>query len=228
MTFDRKTYAREYARRARGKAWLQKAESATKCPRSLANGRRCKWPLENRMVNGVTEPFCAQCDRKARGICIDCKSAPVYGQIRKALRCQTCAKLERAAAEDRWKKRHPGTVRRQWHKRKKRLLANPDLRARELERKRAWRLAMPTKKAKYNRQWAQTERARAYQKEYRARYRALRADVERERQRRLRRGEIVTHACLGCRTPIRGRPKMCPTCKQKQMKEARALLMGAA
>lgn len=225
---DRRTYAREYARRKRNERWAAAAESETLCPRSLGNGHPCNYPLENRVVDRRTVPFCAQCDRKARGICIDCKTEPVEGLARKALRCALCKKFERAAAEDRWRKRHPGKVRQQWRARKRRLLADPVKRADELSRKKAWRLANPTRKKKYAKAYNRSESARAYQRAYRARKGAERASAERERLRRVRRGETVTHACVGCGAAIAGRPKKCEDCRARSVRAGRAVLFAHA
>lgn len=228
MSVDKRTYHREYARRKRREAWAQVAETKERCPAMLANQRRCGWRLENRLVAGVTVPFCAQCDRKARGICLDCQREPVVGTVGRALRCSGCQVIERYAAQERYHERHPAKRRRQWQRRKKRFLANPELHRAQLERKRLWRQASPKAKARYAKQYNQTESAKRYYKAYReARREHLRAQA-RMYQAAKARGERLTHPCMVCRTPVSGRAKKCDVCRRAQYTAARAALTGAA
>lgn len=221
-------YQREYARRKRRGAWLRAAVHAVRCPAMLSNQKPCRWPLTNRLVNGVTTPFCAQCDRKARGICLECRSEPVRGTVGKALRCTACQKRVRHDHAQKYRKRHPGKIRRQWRRRKARMLKNPVLRQAVLERKKLWRLANPKAVRRHKMRDNRTERAREYQKAYRERMRRLRAANELVRYHQRRRGEVVTHPCVKCRAAISGRAKKCEGCRTTEYRAARALLIGAA
>jgi len=217
-----------YAARRRREQWIAKAESRTTCPAVLGNRVKCGWPLENRLVNGVTEPFCPQCDRKRRGICLDCKSERVDGTPGKALRCRHCAKLEHVAAENRWRKKHPGKVRQQWRRRREKMRADGSYAAKVLERKKLWRLAMPTRVREHKKKWNSSEHARQYQRDYRARMAEERRTRERERCRMRARGLTMTHPCTSCGVELTGRPKKCETCRRRDFRAARAILTGAA
>ncbi len=225
---DRRTYAREYARKRRRQRWAERAAAAEKCPANLGRGRPCRWPLESRVVAGHTVPFCAQCDRKARGVCIDCKAAPVNGTARKALRCRACAKLERFAAQARYRKRHPGRVRAKWRARLKRLMADPEAHAKRIAAGKLWRLANPKKKAAYAKAWNQSATARAYHAEYRAKWSAERRERERERARLRKQGVVLSHPCVACGASITGRPKKCEACARAAYVHARHALTGMA
>lgn len=224
MSFDRRTYAREYARKRRRARWTEIAMNSERCPAMLGNKKPCRAPLQNR---GGT-PFCPRCDLKARGLCIDCGTAPVDGEPRKALRCRTCKKLERAAAEDRWKKKHPGRVKAQWKRRKRRWQERPEEHAEALKRKRLWRQANPTRVRNSKGAWGRSAAARAYQKAYRARLSAERRERERERARLRKLGIIMTHPCTGCGAPLTGRSKKCDGCIRSAFTKARAILTGMA
>lgn len=226
--FDRRTYQREYARKRRRQAWAAVAESEMHCPALLGNRKPCGWPLQNRRVNGVTVPFCEQCDRKARGICIDCQQEPVVGTVGKALRCAACKRKEVWAAQRRYADRHPGKIRKQWKRRKARLLKDPAARQASLERKRLWRLASPKAKRRYAAQWNASESCKAYMRAYREARREQIAARERERQRMRARGETPTHPCVVCSTPITGRSKKCEPCRTSAYRAARQALTGRA
>jgi len=204
------------------------AEAETLCPALLGNNKPCRWPLQSRLVGGVTVPFCAQCDRKARGVCIDCKAEPVVGTFGKALRCGGCRKLERMAAGQRFKDRHPGKIRAQWRRRKRRLLADPVARQASLERKRLWRLASPKAKRRYAKQWNESPTAKAYHKAYREARRETLAAKAREYGAAVARGETPTHPCVTCGAPVAGRAKKCEPCRTAAYQMARAALTGVA
>lgn len=226
--FDRRRYQREYARKRRRAAWAVIAEAESNCPALLGNRKPCRWPLENRRVGGVTVPYCAQCDRKARGICIDCKAVPVVGTVGKALRCGACKKLEGMAALGRYKDRHPGKIRAQWKRRKKRLLKDPVAYQAMLARKKLWRLASPKAKRRYAKQWNKSASCKAYMKAYREARREQIAERERERQRMLSRGETPTHRCVACQALVTGRAKKCELCRTSTYRAAREALTGRA
>jgi hypothetical protein len=180
---DRTTYAREYARRRRDQQWEQDAMRAARCPRWLARGKRCNTLLKSRFVDGETKPWCPTCDCKSRGVCIDCRKAPVDGQPRKALRCALCKKIERQDATRRWVENNPGALKKSWQRRKKRLHADPTQRAQELERKKLWRHARPEKVREQKRAYAERNREKllAYHADYRKRKAAEIAERERAR-----------------------------------------------
>ena len=218
---------RVYAERARDRKWVAAAMKSTRCPRMLARGHRCSERLQNRLIEGQTMPFCPRCDLKRRGICIDCKTEPVDGAIRKALRCAACKKLERGVAELRWRTRHPGKVRQQWKRRRKMLRATGQYET-MLERKRLWRLANPKAKARYAHAYSRSEHARVHQAERRLRIGPQKRAVEKERLRLRKLGILMTHPCHDCGTPLTGRPKKCDACRDRCYRAARAILTGAA
>jgi hypothetical protein len=228
MTVDSRTYQREYARRKRRAAWARVADAETLCPALLGNRKPCRWPLGSRLVNGATVPFCAQCDRKSRGVCIDCQREPVVGFIGKALRCGACEKLASIAAGQRYKDRHPGKIRAQWRRRKRRLLKDPVARQAFLERKRLWRLASPKAKQRYAKQWNESATAKAYYKAYREARRELLAAKARAYGEAVSRGERPTHPCVTCGAAVAGRAKKCEPCRTTAFRSARAALTGAA
>jgi len=218
----------DWARRARLTKWFGLAEPLTHCPANLARGKPCRAELQNHKVDGRTVPFCAQCDRKRRGICIDCCREPVAGTVGKSLRCLMCRKLERCSAVQRFAKKHPARLRRKWQARKKRLLKEPGVWEARLERSRLWRLANPKAVAASKVAWNQSEAARAYQCAYRARMAEKRRQVERERARARARGDVITHPCSSCQTALVGRQKKCAACRTQQYRAARAAFIGAA
>lgn len=227
MTYDREK-ARVYAERWRDKKWAAAAMDATRCPRMLSRGLKCNAPLGSRLVNGETVPFCAQCDAKRRGICIDCRTAPVDGTPRKAVRCAACKKLALLDSLRRYAKRHPAKIKAQWKRRVKRLRKNPAEYQAALDRKKLWRLANPKAKARYAKKSNVSDHAREYQRARRVRIAQEKRDMERERARLRKAGIIMTHPCFDCGAPITGRPKKCAACAESVRKRAYAILTGAA
>jgi hypothetical protein len=208
---DARTYQREYARKQRDAAWAAQAMHKTLCPRLLARGKPCRAPLESRFVDGATVPFCPQCDRKRRGICIDCRTEPVVGTVGKALRCGACAKIERLAAGDRYKQRHPSRLKKEWLRRKAALEQNPEAHREVLERKRLWRQARPERVAAQKKADAlkHADRVAAYHREYRARHAEKKRAYARAKYYE-QHPERPTPVCRVCSEPIawggRGRP----------------------
>ena len=215
-----RAYQREYAYQRRWKAWAKEAEALTRCPRMLSRGLVCREPLQNR--KGV--PFCARCDCKARGICVDCRKAPVVGAVRKALRCKVCRKLAILASCDRWKDRNPAKVKAKWVERKATM--TPQERAERIEKGRLWRIANPTRKRRYAKAWNRSENCRAYMREYRAKWSEQRRERERERARLRAQGIVMTHPCTDCQTPLTGRPKKCEPCRKAAIAAARSALFS--
>ena len=95
-----------------------------------------------------------------------------------------------------------------------------------LERSRLWRLAHPKAVAASKVAWGQSEAARAYQRDYRARMAEKRREAERDRARA--RGNVITHPCTSCQTALVGRQKKCAACRTQQYRAARAAFIGAA
>ncbi len=199
----------EYARRRRQRQLAEANAARLRCVAILARGKPCKTPLQNRLVNGETQPFCPTCDRKARGICIDCAKAPVDGTPRRSLRCALCQRLERQDACRRSKMLHADRVKRQEAKRMK----DPVRKAKKLEYKKLYRLSKPKKIQAYKAADYQKHRERylEYHRQYRARHREARASTEVERYH----GRLVGRTCLTCPTVMTGRQKKCDTCRQQ-------------
>lgn len=207
-------YNTQWARRKRKRLWAERAQFAEKCPAMLGRGKPCNTRLESRFVDGVTVPFCPTCDRKARGVCIDCHTAPVYGTVRKALRCAVCAKLAVHAFHAKYRKSHRAKMRRKERER----AGDPD----RLEYKRLWRQSRPAKVAADKKRWQQEnqDKVRAYHQRYRAERRAERAERERLRHH----GKLPPRTCLSCDTVLTGRAKKCDFCKQEARRVARATI----
>lgn len=214
MTMDRTTYAREFARRKRAEKVAAANMSTLTCQAMLFRGKRCGTALRSRFVDGVTVPFCPTCDRKARGICIEC-DAPVDGTPRRALYCALHRRLAQAQSYARWRKENRTALKRKHRTRMK----DPSVHADRLEYKRLYRKALPTKTAAEKKRYYQRNREHvlAYMAEYRARNREKRAAVERARHH----GTLPPRTCLTCPTVLTGRPKRCPDCKAADRRMAR-------
>lgn len=217
--------ARVYAERSRDKKWRAQAMKQMRCARLLSRNLRCNERLTNRLVGGVTVPFCARCDCKRRGVCVDCRVEPVVGTVHKAIRCARCKRLAQLDNGQRYAKRHPGKIRAQWRRRRKRLRENGGYEA-MLERKKLWRLANPKAKARYAKAYNGSAHALEYQRARRLRIGAEKRAQEKERARLRKLGIEMTHPCHDCGAPITGRPKKCTTCKARAYRAARATLLG--
>lgn len=204
-------YARQVRQAARNAANANK----TRCQSRLSRGFPCRTPLRSRFVDGETVPFCPTCDRKDRGICIDCGVAPVYGQPRRALRCALCRKLAVQASSQRYKDRHQSAMRAKEQQR----MADPVTRADRLLYKRLYRQTVPSKIAAYKQQYAQRHRDKLleYHRQYREARRAERAARELARYH----GTLGPRTCLSCDTVLTGRPKKCDQCKTQTRRAAR-------
>lgn len=215
---DTREYNTAWARRNRAAKVAAKNANAMRCQAMLANRHLCKTLLQNRFVDGQTVPWCPTCDRKARGICIDCGKAPVYGTAGKALRCPLCKKLEFHASQDRYRKRN----RRALKAKEKRRMKDPVKHADRLVYKRLARKLKPSKVAEYKKTYAvrNAEKVRAYHVGYRAKH----LEARRERERLRCRGQLASRSCLTCSTVVTGRAKRCAACKRTDQLTARALL----
>lgn len=208
----------EYARAARARELASLNASATTCRALLARRKPCRTPLQSRFVNGQTVPFCPTCDRKARGICIDCGTAPVDGIPRRSLRCALCQRLEKQAAYARYRQRN----RTKLQAREARREADPVKHAAKLTYKKLYRASRPSKIAAYKKADYEKHREKylAYHREYRAKKRAERAAIELARYH----GTLAPRTCLTCDTVLTGRAKKCTACKQQARKDARAAI----
>jgi len=206
-------YATQYARRRRQAKWQELASAASTCPALLARRKPCRTPLQSRFVGGETVPFCPTCDRKRRGICIDCTTEPVVGQVGKALRCALCAKVARQEQCNRSKAKF-----RQTRLGKARQYARDHSEDRR-EYKRLYRKLKPTHVARLKRESYQRNREKAL--EYHRAYRATRLAEKREIERLRALGQLPPRSCLTCDTVLTGRAKRCDPCKANDRREAR-------
>lgn len=200
---ERRAYSREWARKRRQAKRDAANTDALRCAAMLANRKKCRTPLQSRFVDGVTVPFCPTCDRKARGICIACDE-PVIGTAGKALRCPLHAKLERLAAQTRYKRRNRAKLRAKWRKHQR----DPVKRAATVEYKRLYRQSKPGKVAQWKREYYERnrEKVRAYMAEYRRTHAESRA--LRERDRYYRDHPVrPTPTCRTCSMAIAWTPK---------------------
>ncbi len=217
-TLDRRTYAREYARSRRRRAVDAQNAVRITCVARLSRALVCKTPLQSRFVNGETVPFCPTCDRKARGICIKCGTAPVTGSVRRALYCALCKRLTLQESYARYRSAH----RKEMSAKEQARLKDPVKRAANLERKRLYRQAVPTKVAAHKKASYLRNREKALA--YHAAYRAERREARRERERLRARGELPPRVCLSCPTVVTGRDKKCEPCRRAARAAARAAL----
>ncbi|MFN2398875.1 MAG: hypothetical protein ABR543_09600, partial [Gemmatimonadaceae bacterium] len=194
----RRNYSTQYARRKREAKLAAARVGATCCPKKYGS-HRCGGPLETRidLTSGRTSIICLWCERKARGLCLECP-ARVRGQSR---RCEVCkhrmirASERRSELRNRAKKRT--LARERYH-------ARPEFRSRACERKRLWRKANPDKVRAQKRRFALREgKAREKHLRYHKRYNAKKSRELRKRQMAL----LVYYAghperpvprCLGC------------------------------
>lgn len=211
-----RNYNTEYARRRRAEQLAAANANASKCTALLARRTPCRTPLQSRFVNGETVPFCPTCDRKARGICIDCGTAPVDGTPRRSLRCTLCAKLAKQAQYRKYAERHPDRRRRREAKR----LADPEKRARKATFAKLLRILKPSKVAAYKK--ADYERHREKRLAYHAKYREARLAERRAVELARYHGTLPPRTCLTCPTVLTGRAKKCDACKQAARRAARS------
>ncbi len=187
---------------------------ATTCHVMLAPRVRCDGPLASRFVNGETVPFCARCDRKRRGICIDCTERPVDGRPGMALRCEPCRlqlQRERYAA---YRERRPKSMAR---KARNYYATHREDRVAYVKE---YRAAMPEKTKKKARDYyaRNKERVLARQKAHRA----TKVEEIREKDRLRRAGLTPPRTCLSCPTVLTGRKWRCDACVAVAKAEARA------
>lgn len=204
----------EWARKKRQALRDAANADSLRCRAVLGNRLVCHTALQSRFVNGQTVPFCPTCDRKARGICIDC-GQPVVGQPGKALRCALHKKLASQAALQRYKDKNKSTLR----KKEQRRYADPEKHADRLRYKKLWRQSRPGKVAELKRRYAERypEKVSAYHKQYRA----TKAEERRARERARYHGTLPPRTCLTCPTVLTGRAKRCDACRNTARSVAR-------
>lgn len=200
-----------WARKKRLKQWAALAAALTRCPAMLGRKLPCRERLTSRLVDGHTVPFCARCECKRRGVCVDCRREPVAGSVGRGVRCGGCRKLASCASQDRYRAKHPRRALAQWKRRKAREAADPTLKARTLEAKRLWRLARADHVRRQKAKWQRGNvKVRAYMRTYRATH----------PERRHPHG----HPCASCGTALTGRPKKCDACRTRDRNHARSIL----
>ena len=222
MSADRRTYAREYARKRRARAFAERLRGAVTCPRKEGKHGVCGGRLETIVGEfGRTVVSCPRCIRRERGICRDC-TAPVVGAVGKALRCAQCKHAALLRARRKSLEEH----REETNARARELAQRPDVRARRLEYKRAYRKANPEKVRAWKYREAVSEgRSRTRHLRYHRRYNARKSRAEKKRAAALL-AYYATHPerpvarCRGCAgfldwTPAPGRgrpPAWCDDC----------------
>jgi len=205
---DVRTYQREYARADRYKQWLAVNDGQAVC--QWRSGRYICGGTLKRKRGGP--PMCLWCSLKHAGLCRDCLS-PVEGGPN-SLRCRDCWIDERAAAQRRYNKRHPGRQNAKHRARMKQWKEAGDPRyTSKLEYKRLWRLLNPDKVRAQKAREGTTKAARDYQVARRERLAEALATAQRERLRKRRAGKRVAHPCTACGTAVYGRAKKCRRCK---------------
>lgn len=206
--FDRRAYARIYARKRRAARLAAKNVGAATCQRGLGRFGVCGGVLETVTDgHGSTRVLCPLCRRRERGICRDC-GLPVAGTIGRAIRCAYHLHIERNAASERYRERSPDEARssaRGYYR------ARDDRRERRNEYKRAWRKANRDKVRAQKRRANLRGRGQATQ----ARRRALGIVTP-------TRNPSAPRLCvtIGCEIVVTRRKKKCTRCKDRERQEA--------
>lgn len=200
--FDRRRYAREYARRQRAAKLAARNAGATTCQSRLGKHGACGGILETITDGqGSTRTVCPLCERKRRGVCREC-GLPVEGQRGKAIRCSFHKAQEALAATARYRQNNPAQYRRSARLSYQRDKAK---RAARNEYKRLWRKA--------NRDKVRAQKRRANLRGY-----GQRSQAERRARGAIARPATHTESrrCLtqNCTTTLCGRAKLCSVCKE--------------
>lgn len=211
----RRVYARNHARKVRGRKIQATRMQSRTCPRRFGRFGVCGAVLESTTVNGRLVVSCPACERLARGICRDCP-APVAGRIRSARRCAACkAKYLRAASE-----KYAENNRALLRKRARDSYRHDDeTRRRRNEYKRLWRAANPDK---VREQKARGTQRADYQAEYRRQHRTRLANYA----RKVRQGDRPLRTCItpGCSIVVTHRKRKCTRCKARDRAQAQQIL----
>jgi len=138
--------SRMHRRRESASRYAAERARRERCPFRLGKSYVCNARLEISVDrNGRTVSHCPQCARREAGICQDCPH-PVFGQVRKALRCRECRRARKRAIKRAFYAEHA-----------------EELRPLQRERHAAFRAAHPGHDAAASRRWRQRhpDRARA-------------------------------------------------------------------
>ncbi len=209
MTFDRRTYAREWRRRRQAAIVADRNLTRVTCGARLGQGE-CGGSLDilTDGSGGVTSS-CRWCARRLAGLCRDCP-APVEGRVGSALRCAEHKRAARLAAGARHTARFLEKRRRSS---RNNYRNNPARRQQKNEYKRAWRKANRDKVKLQKRREAlkQSPKRLAYHAARRERQKAALALREKQRYHDC----LAPRTCLtsGCSTTVKGRVKKCTICK---------------
>jgi hypothetical protein len=217
MTPERRTRAREYARRKRAERLAAVNASASACQKRLGRSAICGGRLETGTDgNGRASTVCRNCERQRRGICREC-GLPVAGAVGHAIRCAHHLAEARRRGERKYAAGNRETLRR---KAREFYTLDEARRERKNERKRLWRKANPEKIKEYKRQESLRDntKRRAYHAKRRERERFDLAARERARYH----GVTELRTCIsdGCDIVVTHRKKKCQRCKARDHQSA--------
>lgn len=215
--FDRRSYARLYARARYQRVLREKRMSSRVCPRRFGRHGVCGALLVSMSDGrGGLVVSCPACQRFEAGICRLC-ALPVCGAVRKARYCATHRIQVQQENVRRYQRDNREAISR---RAKKRHRSNEALRLKKAAYKRLWRKANPDKVRAQKRREAlrQNPHVYEYHRQYRARIKAERAERERLRHH----GIVESRNCLtpNCATPVSGRAKKCAGCKDRERRAA--------
>lgn len=203
MTFDRKKYAREWARRQTAKKDAANNQGSRTCQHRYGAGV-CGALLESVTDgDGRVSVECPACRRRMAGICADCNRA-VEGRVGSAVRCAEHKKARAAEFYRGYRRDNLQKVRASARRYYKSSKARRKARA---EYKRAWRKA--------NRDKIRAQKRRS----------ALRGVAAKAAQRHRDKVQLVVtgteftrslRTCLTCPTIVHGRVKKCVMCKARE------------
>jgi hypothetical protein len=200
VTFDRRAYAREYARKRHAAKLAAANQGARTCQHRHGPGI-CGAVLETVVERGTgrTVVRCPACERRLRGICRTCPR-PVAGRVRSAVYCAECKERAQREQQEAYARRNVEEKRRRERERHRALDA--EARARKNAQKRLWRKANPDKVRQQKRREALRQHPRhlAYHRDYNRRRAAVKRDEMREKY-------YATHpkpqpACASCARAI--------------------------
>lgn len=210
MSFDRRRYQREYARKRHEAEIAQRSRGVGTCQRRFGRFEVCGSVLETIVLRGgTTRTSCPRCERFKAGICRDCP-ARVAGRVRKARRCAACT--EEAHHESIVKYR---TNNRRLVNRRAKLAARANWK-RNADYKRLWRLAYPEKVAAQKRRYYLRQPQTAY-------------EYQHERRKTHHPHFEESRFCVGgCGFTMYGRAKKCEACKESLRVSALRMLQRRA
>jgi hypothetical protein len=203
MSFDRKSYARLYARRKVARKDAERNHGSRTCQHKLGAGL-CGGFLEvTTDGNGRAVMRCPLCRLREAGLCRDCRR-PVQGRVRSAIRCAECKRVASMQHSARYAKNHRTEVRRSATRYYK---ANAAIRKARNEYKKAWRKANRDKvRAQKRRSALRGMSAKAAQRHRERVKDSAPAQVLR----------LTPRTCLTCPTVVHGRVKKCVMCKARE------------